>query len=70
MYYNFYVPCDISDNFTINTYNKNEVLKTISIQQDIIYSSLMIFSIYLGYLIYNNKSIFIKQNNPGLKYLF
>ena len=71
MYYNFYVFLVILAIISpVVAYNKNEVLKTISIQQDIVYSSLMIFSIYLGYLIYNNKNIFIKQSNPGLKYLF
>ena len=67
MYYNFYVFLVILAIISpVVAYNKNEVLKTISIQQDIIYSSSMIFSIYLGYLIYNNKNIFIKQNNPLL----
>ena len=51
MYYNFYLYLIILAIISpVTAYNKNEVLKTISIPQDIVYSSTLIFSIYLGYL--------------------
>ena len=52
MYYNFYFFLVILAILSpVTAYNKNEVLKTITIPQDIIYSSLLICSIYLGYSI-------------------
>ena len=71
MYYNFYVYLVILAIISpLCAYNKNEVLKTITIYQDIIYSSFFICSIYLIYIIYTNENIFIKPHNPGLKYLY
>ena len=70
MYYNFYLFLVILAIISpVTAYNKNEVLKTITIPQDIVYSSTLIFCIYFGYILYTNQTIFIKKNNPGIPYL-